>query len=173
MAVASRTAIPSDAKALSELAERTFRHTFVEANSAEDMALHCRSAYSEAIQADEISDPDIVTLVSEEDGRLIAFAQLRWGTAPDCVSAKHPGEIHRLYVDNDWHGKGIAQKLMRASIEEIQRRGSDVVWLGVWERNARAQSFYKKCGFAEIGEHIFQVGNDPQRDLVMARAVVA
>ena len=160
-----------DAKQLSALAEKTFRDTFTAMNTAEDMARHCRTSYGEVIQAEEISDPNMVTLLCEDGGRLIGFAQLRWGEAPSCVVADAPGEIQRLYVVSDCHGKGVARDLMNACIDEIRRRPSDVVWLGVWERNPRAIAFYKKWGFLEVGDHIFPLGSDPQRDIVMARPV--
>ena len=167
-----RKASHSDAGQLAALAERTFRDTFGSANTAEDMDLHCRASYSAAIQAGEIAAPDMVTLLSEEGGQLVGFAQLRWAHAPSCVVAEAPGEIQRLYVAADWHGKGMAHELMRACMDELQARASDAVWLGVWERNPRAIAFYRKCGFVEVGDHVFPVGSDPQRDIVMARRVV-
>lgn len=166
-----RIANISDAKQLSQIAEETFRITFSAMNTASDMDAHCARSYSEAIQSAEISDPDMMTLMCEDEGRLIGFAQLRWGNAPDCVSAKFPGEIQRLYVVSNWHGKGIAQALMNACIHEIKKRGSDMIWLGVWKKNPRAISFYKKFGFVAAGDHIFPLGNDPQRDIVMKRTI--
>jgi ribosomal protein S18 acetylase RimI-like enzyme len=141
-------------------------------NTAEDMRLHCQTSYSEAIQAGEISDSQRITLLSKDKERLVGFAQLRWGAAPDCVAAKSPGEIQRLYVASDWHGKGVAQDLMNACIAEMISRDSDVIWLGVWERNPRAISFYKKSGFVIAGDHLFSLGNDPQRDVIMVRSSV-
>jgi diamine N-acetyltransferase len=47
------------------------------------------------------------------------------------------------------------------------------VWLGVWEHNPRAIRFYQRLGFAEVGDHVFVVGTDPQRDLVMIRILTA
>lgn len=164
-----RFAIPSDARSLAELAERTFRDTFSEANTNEDMMLHCKTSYGEPIQAGEISDPALVTLVCEEQDGLIAFAQLRWGKAPGSISGDRPGEIRRLYVAADWHGKEIAQELMKACLSQFEKENTGTIWLGVWERNPRAISFYKKFGFSEVGEHIFQLGADRQRDIVMAR----
>ena len=166
-----RTARPGDAGRLAQLAETTFRDTFGAENTAQDMDLHCRVNYGEAIQAAEISRQDMLTLLAEAHGELAGFAQLRWGDAPDCVRGRTPGEIQRLYVARDWHGKGVAQALMQASLEAMRTRGSDVVWLGVWERNARASAFYRKSGFVETGDHVFAVGTDPQRDIVMARTV--
>ncbi len=166
-----RRASRHDAKQLSLLAEKTFRQAFDGVNTPEDMALHCRTSYSEAIQAQEISDPNMATLLCECEEGLVGFAQLRWGDAPSCVAAKSPGEIQRLYVVGDCHGTGVAQELMNAGIDEMRDRRSDVVWLGVWERNPRAISFYRKFGFVEVGDHVFRLGSDPQRDIVMARSV--
>lgn len=142
-------------------------------NTGEDMDLHCRVSYGEAIQSGEIADPYMLTLLCEGDDGLVGFAQLRWDGAPDCVTARFPGEIQRLYVADAWHGKGIAQELMRACIREMEARGSDVIWLGVWEHNPRAIAFYRKSGFVEVGEHVFPLGNDPQRDIVMVRTVAS
>jgi ribosomal protein S18 acetylase RimI-like enzyme len=168
---AIRRAHSGDARKLSEVAEATFRATFDAMNTIEHMELHCRRNYGEQIQAAEISNPEIVTLLGEHEGNLIGYAQLRWGEFPDCVSATRPGEIQRLYIIEDWHGKGVAQKLMNACIEEVKQRGSAAVWLGVWECNPRAISFYKKFGFVAAGEHTFPLGGDPQRDIVMVRAI--
>lgn len=170
------------------LAERTFRDTFASMNTAEDMDRHCRQSYGASIQAAEIADPARVTLVCEtligeslinEDlisktaGELVAYAQLRWGNAPACVQGQAPGEIQRLYVAHEWHGKGLAQQLMQACLDEMQKRGNDVIWLGVWEKNPRAIAFYQKFGFVEVGDHSFALGGDNQRDIVMARTLPA
>jgi ribosomal protein S18 acetylase RimI-like enzyme len=58
---------------------------------------------------------------------------------------------------------------MRACLAEAEKRGHDSLWLGVWEHNPKAQAFYRKWGFVEVGTQIFQLGNDPQRDLIMQR----
>jgi len=156
---------------LAAIAEETFRDTFAAMNAPEDMELHCRASYSEAIQGEEIANPDMLTLLCEQDGNLVGFAQLRWDTPPDCVVADAPGEIQRLYVARDCHGLGVAHDLMNACLDEMASHRCDLVWLGVWERNQRAIAFYKKFGFQEVGEHVFPLGNDPQRDIVMVRPV--
>jgi ribosomal protein S18 acetylase RimI-like enzyme len=166
-----RYAKPSDAKRLAALAEETFRDTFGSVNAVEDMNLHCRTSYGEVIQLAEISNAGMATLLCEDGSDLTAFAQLRWSEAPSCVSAKSPGEIQRLYVAKSWRGKGVAHDLMATCIKEMENRESDVVWLGVWERNPRAIAFYKKFGFEEVGDHVFPLGTDPQRDVIMTRSV--
>ena len=138
-------------------------------NRAEDIDVHCRNSYGESIQDAEIRDPGRTTLVCETGDRLIAYGQLRWASAPACVVATRPAEVQRLYVDAPWHGKGVAQALMASLLGTAVAGGADVAWLGVWEKNPRAISFYGKSGFTVVGEHVFVLGSDPQRDLVLAR----
>jgi len=166
-----RRAHHHDAKELSMLAERTFRDAFAPMNTAEDMDLHCRTNYSEALQLQEISNPNRVTLLCEHAGKLVGFGQLRWDKAPSCVVAAVPGEIQRLYVASHCHGTGVGRDIMNACIDEMSSHRSDVVWLGVWERNPRAIAFYRKFGFVEVGEHAFSLGREAQRDIIMARPV--
>jgi ribosomal protein S18 acetylase RimI-like enzyme len=163
-----REAIDRDASRLAELAERTFRNTFADMNRAEDIDLHCRTHYGKEMQAAEIRDPDRTTLVCEMDERLVGYGQLRWTKAPACIVASRPAEIQRLYVEHAWHGKGVAQALMDSLMSYAVAGSADVLWLGVWERNPRAISFYAKSGFSVVGDHVFVLGGDPQRDLVLA-----
>ena len=60
---------------------------------------------------------------------------------------------------------------MQRCIDEARETGFQTIWLGVWERNSRALAFYRKWDFREVGEHIFQLGSEPQRDILMQRAV--
>lgn len=161
----------ADAAALAQLAEATFRSTFGTSNTAEDMEGHCRASYGEAIQLAQIRDPACSTLLLTADGSLAGYAQLRRGAVPDCVQARRAGEIWRFYLLPHCHGSGAAARLMSACLDELRRHDCDVAWLGVWEHNPRAIAFYRKHGFATLGEHVFLLGQDPQRDLIMARAV--
>lgn len=164
-----RFADAADAEALSEIAEATFRITFAESNTADDMDAFCRTHYSPAIQQSEILDEHMTTVLVEDKDQLCAFAQLRFGSAPDCVQDLNAAEIQRFYVRPEWHGQGIAHRLMEHCFEILRVRRYRTVFLGVWEFNPRAITFYKKYGFAEVGEHVFVVGADRQRDLILAR----
>ena len=168
-----RKATPADAAALAELAERTFRQAFAETNSAQDMALHCARTYGTAIQDAELQAAFRTTFVVDLDGALLAYAQLRSDTRHEAVHGRRPMEIQRFYVDAGQHGRGVAQDLMSRVVSEAAGAGADVVWLGVWERNERAQAFYRKWQFELVGKTFFLLGQDRQRDVVMRRAIEA
>lgn len=152
---------------LANLARTTFYDAFAATNDATDMALHLQRAYGVAQQTKELEDPGITTLLVEQQGAAIAYAQLRDDHIPECVTGPAPLELWRFYVQRDWHGRGVAQALMDRVTAEARQRGARTLWLGVWERNDRARAFYAKCGFADAGEHIFLFGTDPQTDRVM------
>jgi diamine N-acetyltransferase len=169
MKIVIRTGKESDAIALAELAARTFQETFAADNRPEDMALHVSRAYGPSQQQRELVDPGVTTLLAEVDGRLAGYAQLRLEPAPDCVTGESPAELWRFYVGRSWHGRGLAQALMRRVEVEACDRGNRTLWLGVWERNKRAIAFYLKTGFKDVGSHVFMVGTDPQTDRILVR----
>ena len=169
MSIIIRLGAATDAAALAELAARTFRETFGADNRAEDMALHLERAYGTSQQQRELVDPEITTLLVEVDGQLAGYAQLRSGVAPECVTGESPVELWRFYIAQPWHERGLAQALMRKVEVEAYRRGGRALWLGVWERNARAKAFYRKSGFIDVGSHVFMVGADAQTDRILVR----
>jgi GNAT superfamily N-acetyltransferase len=160
-----------DAAALADLARTTFYDAFAATNDATDMALHLERAYGVPQQGVELQDPGITTLLVEDGGTAIAYAQIRDHHAPECVTGPKPVELWRFYVDRRWHGRGIAAALMDRVKSEARLRGARTMWLGVWEHNARARAFYAKCGFTDVGEHIFLFGTDPQTDRVMTASL--
>lgn len=166
-----RQATPSDAPAVAAFAERTFVETFGPDNTPEDLAAHVAKTFGIAQQSRELRDPHMITLLGESGSTLVAFAQLRRGYPPPCVTGPDPIELLRFYVDRPWQGRGIAQSLMRAVEDTAHYTGARTLWLGVWERNPRAIAFYGKCGFTDMGEQEFIVGSDRQTDRVMARSL--
>lgn len=166
-----RPGVPADAVRLAGLAARTFEETFGPANDPGDMALYVSSAYGLAQQSQELADPAIDTLLAEVDGQLAGYAQIREGEAPSCVGSDRAVEIRRFYVDQPWQGRGVAPALMQAVCDAAAARGGRTLWLGVWERNLRAQAFYRKCGFMDVGSQPFVLGKDRQTDRIMSRAL--
>ena len=161
-----RQATVADAAALAEIAERTFRDTFAEHNTPEDLETYVASAYSEEKQRRELESGHIVLLGESEDGEVIAYTQMRRVDSPHGEI-----EIARFYVDKNHHGRGIAQQLMQAAYDTARSLGATNIWLGVWERNLRAIAFYAKCGYRDVGSQPFLVGTDLQTDRVMARVI--
>jgi diamine N-acetyltransferase len=166
-----RSSIPADAKPLTELAYTTFWDAFAHhpKNAPDDLNHYMRQAFSLEQITEELADEKSVFLIAEIDGKAAGYAKLVIGSIEDGIIAERPVELNRLYSHQEYLGKGVGQNLMDACFERAQKHGHDVMWLGVWEYNPRAQRFYEKNGFHVVGRHTFQLGSDPQTDLLMQK----
>ena len=164
-----RRATLQDAELLAELGARTFSETFAVDNTPENMAAYLAKAFAPTQLAADLADPRCIFQIAENDGTAVGYAMLRNEAAPEQITGERPIELVRLYVSRASLGSGIGAALMQACIEVSRQRGHETIWLGVWEHNHRAQAFYRKWNFHEVGTHVFILGDDPQTDLLMQR----
>ena len=61
--------------------------------------------------------------------------------------------------------------LMQAVRDAAREFEGRHLWLGVWEHNPRAQAFYRKQGFVDVGSTTFHVGTDRQTDRVLVAPI--
>ena len=162
-----RAATIDDAVAMSRFARDAFHDTFAADNAPGDMEAYLREAFSPERQAAELADPHRCCLLATLGVDLVGYASLMQDAANPAVVAAHPVELERFYVARAWHGRGLADLLMQTAVGQARAWGTDVVWLGVWERNARAIRFYEKQGYETVGAQTFRLGSDLQRDCVM------
>ena len=166
-----RQAVAEDATILTDLAYQTFWDAFAHhpKNAPDDLNHYMRQAFSIEQLTAELEDPKNSFLVAEIGGELAGYSKIVFDNIEPGVIAEKPVELARLYSHQKFLGQGVGQTLMDACIERARDAGCDVMWLGVWEFNPRAQAFYQKYGFREVGKHVFQLGSDPQTDLLMQR----
>jgi diamine N-acetyltransferase len=166
-----RQADTEDAKLLTDLAYTTFWDAFAHhpKNAPDDLNHYMRQAFNlEQISA-ELEDEKNVFLIAELEGEAAGYAKIVMDNVEPGITAERPVELSRLYSHQKHLGQGIGQSLMEACFQCAREQGRDVMWLGVWEYNPRAQRFYEKNGFRVVGSHTFQLGADAQTDLLMQR----
>ncbi len=168
-----RQATLLDAEVLTDLSYATFWDAFSDhpKNAPDDLADYMGKAFNIGQIASELADENSLFFIAELDGKPAGYAKVIRGTTEDGITAKHPIELSRLYSHQEFLGKGVGRDLMTACLDYAKTHEHDVMWLGVWEYNPRAQAFYTKNGFREVGKHTFQLGSDPQTDLLMQRSI--
>ena len=168
-----RAASVDDAKLLTDLAYTTFWDAFAHhpKNAPDDLAHYMRQAFTIEQITEELADPKSLFLIAEIDGEPAGYAKLIFDSSEPEVIAEWPVELSRLYSHQKFLGQGVGQALMDACFDKAKETGRDVMWLGVWEYNPRAQRFYEKNGFRFIGKHTFLLGSDPQTDLLMQKEI--
>jgi len=164
-----RQASPDDAKLLTDLSYTTFWDAFAHhpKNAPDDLAHYMRQAFSIEQITTELQDPRSIFLIASIDERPAGYSKLILDSTEDGIKAERPVELSRLYSQQEYLGRGVGQNLMDACFERSRQENRDVMWLGVWEYNPRAQRFYEKNGFRVVGKHTFTLGSDSQTDLLM------
>jgi GNAT superfamily N-acetyltransferase len=162
-----------DAALLSEVGARAFSQAFAADNTPEDMASYLAGAFYPAKQAEELARPGSMFYLLQCDGVVAGYAHIQESHPPTCITGIKPVELSRFYLLEGWIGKGIGSRLMRFCIDEARGRAGDALWLGVWQKNARAIAFYNKWGFEIAGTQTFHLGSDLQHDFVMQRSLLA
>lgn len=164
---------PSDASELSDLAKTTFWDAFHHhpKNDPQDMAAYMEKAFNAEQMSLELADSSNIFVICRTGNNSAGYAKLILGQTEDGIYARSPIELSRLYIHQEFLGSGIGQRLMDKCFEIAITKGCDLIWLGVWEHNPRAQQFYLKNGFKFCGKHVFQLGSDAQTDLLMKRAL--
>lgn len=156
-----------DIEKLQKIGRETFFETFSESNSEENMQNYLDQSFSIEKLTSELTDTNAEFYFAFIEAEVIGYLKLNFGDSQTELKDNKALEIERIYVSKEFHGKSVGQLLYDKAIEVAKHKKIDYVWLGVWEKNLRAISFYKKNGFVEFDKHIFKLGNDEQTDIMM------
>ena len=152
---------------LQKIGRQTFYETFSESNTEENMATYLDEGFSVAKLTSELNNENAEFYFALQNDNPIGYLKLNFGPSQTELQDDSGLEIERIYVLKEYYGQGIGQLLYEKAIAIAKNKNANYVWLGVWEENHRALSFYKKNGFTEFDKHIFKLGNDQQTDLMM------
>ncbi len=173
-----RPATRGDAVALHRIAALTFPLACTPETSGTEQAEYIAEHLSEAAFAHHLADPARRLLIAVDDDaqQAVGYSVLATGepTDADVVAAirvRPTVELSRMYVHPDRHGTGLADRLMSATLEAARGTGAAGVWLGVSVENERANAFYARHGFAEVGTKRFHLVDRWEDDFVRERAL--
>ncbi|MEJ8756051.1 GNAT family N-acetyltransferase [Pontibacter sp. H259] len=152
---------------LLEISRQTFSDTFSAGNSEENMKKYLAEALSIERLTTELKDNNSEFYFAEINNEVIGYLKLNFGQSQTELKDDKALEIERIYVLKKFYGKKVGQLLYEHALQIAKQKHADYVWLGVWEENPRAISFYKKNGFVEFDKHVFRLGDDEQTDIMM------
>lgn len=171
MPLVIRRAAPEDARVLHELAAATFPLASPPDTRPEDNQAFIATHLSEARFREYLADPVRILFVALLGGDPVGYTMLVTGEPYDAdaaraVSVRPTVELSKIYVLPEQHRSGIAAELMAESVRAAAATGARSVWLGVNQRNERANRFYEKQGFQVVGTKHFLVGDRLFEDFV-------
>ena len=157
----------TDVENLQKISITTFRETFEEVNTEEDMQKYLDENLSIEKLKSELENSNSEFYFAENDNQILGYLKINFGNAQTENQGNEALEIERIYVLKEFFPLKIGQILFEKSIEIAQEKNMKFIWLGVWEENKRAIRFYEKNVFKIFGKHDFVLGEDVQTDLLM------
>jgi ribosomal protein S18 acetylase RimI-like enzyme len=166
-----RRASAADVNILAKIGSQTFRDSYGRDNDLITMEQYLSLSFSADQIATEIGAPAAVFLLACRGICPIGYAKLNVENFPGCVTGPKPVRLVRMYMEQEYIGKGYGTALMKSCLRESRRGGYETIWLGVWEQNRRAQRFYQKQGFHPVGSQDFIFGREIQQDIIMTKNI--
>jgi len=152
---------------LQKISRDTFFESFAASTSEENMQHYLENNFSKEQLIKEIENNYSEFYFAILENEVIGYLKINYSAAQTELKDDQALEVERIYVRNQFHGKGVGQQLLDYAIQIAKQKNMQSVWLGVWENNHRAISFYKKNGFVTFDTHVFMLGEEAQTDYMM------
>ena len=172
MNLSIRQAGKSDLKIICALGVTTFYEAYFAQDDSNDLADYILKSFSLEQIESEVADENSTFFIAEADECAVGYAKLRENSPADCLKGENTIEIQRIYILEKMKGKSVGDALMQRCFKSAREKKYESIWLGVWERNLRAQKFYAKYGFKKRGELHFPYGESVGINYVLQLTLV-
>lgn len=171
MNISIRQVRADEAAQLQSISRQTFYDAFAAVNTEQDMQKYLDENLSIAKLTDELNEPGSLFYFALDNENIIGYLKLNFGNAQTDLKENDGLEIERIYVLQTYQSAKVGQRLFEHALQIANQQNANYIWLGVWEHNTRAISFYERNGFVTFGKHSFMLGNDEQTDILMRRPI--
>lgn len=166
---------PKHWQELQTISRQTFIDTYQPMNEVRSVEQYVQKNFNDQAVQKQLADINSQFFLARRLGNggdeLVGYLKLNQGDAQTEQVLEGALEIERIYATRAAIGTGIGKLLCDHSINVARALNKKWIWLGVWERNDKAISFYTKAGFEKFSTHGFQFGEEIHTDWMMRRAV--
>ena len=173
---------PGDEEALALVGQATFLETFAGVLPGSDIVAHCRRQHAPSVyrswldgsarvwiaEIDPKAPPRGCSVADPASGAPVGYLVLASASLPVDNPSDRDLEVKRIYVLQQFHGKGVGKQLMAEAERHARNVGAARLVLGVYSGNDRAVAFYERFGFRRVGTRRFHVGEHDYDDFVLS-----
>ncbi|CAH1210943.1 Spermidine/spermine N(1)-acetyltransferase [Paenibacillus allorhizoplanae] len=161
-----------DLDLLQEISVETFTDTFKDQNSPENMNAYLKKAFNLQQLEKELSNLSTEFYFIYANEEIAGYLKVNTHDAQTEIMGNDSLEIERIYIRKNHHKQGLGKYLVNIAIERAVELKKQKIWLGVWEENESAITFYKKMDFVQTGAHSFYMGDEEQIDIIMTKTLL-
>lgn len=159
-----------DAATISALAIQVFLDTYATEGIRPELAREALREYCTQAFECRLCEAKRRFLLAMRGDALLGFAELHTEAQAAPAGNLVGAELIRLYVQPAMQGQGIGGRLLRAAEQLAQDADARSVWLTVWSGNHRAQKFYARKGYTDLGETKYAIEGVEYSNRVLANA---
>lgn len=171
MTISMKKITTEDVETLQKISIKTFDDTFGEFNSKSDLEKMYETNYNKEQLSQEINDDNSDFEFIFVDNQLAGYLKINFSEAQSEKMGNDFEEVERIYILKEFKRRGLGTHLMNYALDEGRKKNKKEIWLGVWENNINAIKFYEEKGFKPFSEHVFTVGSDKQKDILMKKNI--
>lgn len=160
-----------DVTLLREIGIETFNDIFKDQNKPKNMRAYIERAFNTKQLEAELINSSSEFYFIYFNNEVAGYLKININGAQSEDMGEDSLEIERVYIKKEFQKHGLGKKLLRKAIENAMEYNKKEIWLGVWEMNENAISFYEKLGFVHTGSHSFYMGDEKQVDYIMTKAL--
>ncbi len=166
-AINIRKAEVSDASNLAVLKQQVWVATYAHEGIRFEYSDYLLNEFTRAKEEAVLNHPHKETFIAELNGHLIACLVIDYESSCQIELVENNPEIRILYVLEPFKSLGIGTALLNFSIQKINERGFNAIWLSAYSQNERALGFYKHFGFTDIGKTYFKMKENEYENRVL------
>ncbi|MGB4074125.1 GNAT family N-acetyltransferase [Pseudomonas sp.] len=85
----------------------------------------------------------------------VGLSKANW-SQPNPITNILGAELQKIYLLKSFSGVGAGTELLKTTVKNAILRGESSIWLDVLKTNTKAQKFYSRVGFIQVGEIPFK-----------------
>jgi diamine N-acetyltransferase len=156
MNIEIRKAHLEDAEFIALLGRITFRESFAEVwNNEKVLSNYFNKTFAVAKIRASLQKENNIYWLAFADDLPVGYIKMKKFSPYEKLSDEKPAQLQKIYVLNEFIGKGIGEKLQNAAFDEVAANRIKTMWLAVLQQNEKAQHFYKKHGFHQATDYRF------------------
>lgn len=152
---------------LIDVSRTSFIDAFEKDNNPDDFKKYITKAFNREQMSSELLNPNSSFYFLIQDDGLFGYVKLNRKDAQKEQFDLKAIELERIYVLKEFQGKRIGEVALSMIIDMAKKANASCLWLGVWEKNTKAITFYENNGFITFDKHPYLIGEDEQYDFMM------
>lgn len=135
-----------------QIAEDVWPGTYVPIVGEEQVQYMLERFYSRSALKEQMEEHDHRFLMAYDEQEAVGFASYS-------LLAEGVYKLHKLYVLDGRHGKGIGRALMSQVVSELAERSATALHVNVNRYNTNAITFYTRFGFRHVRTEDIDIGS--------------